>query len=92
MRGPTGMYSWSTRFSFVNGLRVNENNHAFAIALRVPLANLTVEIEFHRCPDLIRHDAHDLLRDHSLFGCHYDHHFADFRYRHPGRAWGDSGL
>src|SRR5262249_17791611 len=65
--------------SLVDGLHVKNKNHASAVAPRVPLANLAVEIELHRRPDLVWHDTHDLLAGYSLFGSQDDHHFSGFR-------------
>src|SRR5205823_14120418 len=45
----------------VHGLRVHQEDDAFAIAARIPLTDLPVEIELHGCPNLCRHEGDDLL-------------------------------
>src|SRR5262249_27498701 len=71
----------------VLGLRVDQEDDAFAIAARIPLADLPIEIELHICPDLLRYDGHDLLRGYARLGSQNDEHFGGFRYRHAGHAW-----
>ena len=63
---------------FLNGFHVKRNNHSPAVALKVPLADLAVEIKSHRCPDLVRHDVHDLLTGRSLFRSLDDQHLSSF--------------
>src|SRR6185437_7429598 len=48
------------------GLRVDQEHNAFAIATRIPLPDLPVEVELYCCLNLLRHDGHDLLRSYAL--------------------------
>src|SRR5262249_53791396 len=52
----------------VHGLRVDQEDDAFAIATRIPLADFPIEVELHSCPNLFRYDGHDLLRSYALLG------------------------
>src|SRR4030088_2760445 len=36
----------------VHGLRVDQEDHASAIAARIPLADFPIEVELHSCPNL----------------------------------------
>jgi hypothetical protein len=65
----------------VHGRRVHQEDDAFAIAARIPLADLPVELELHSCPNLCRYDSHDLLSGYALLGSLNDNHFGGFRYR-----------
>ena len=59
--------------------RVDQEDGAFAIAARIPLADFPVEVELHGCPNLRRNDGHDLLAGDALLGGQNDHHFGGFR-------------
>src|SRR5271165_5985948 len=76
----------------VRGLRLDQEDDAFAIAARIPLADYSVKVELHSCPNLCGDDRHDLLSGYTLLGSLNDHHFGDFRYSYAGHAWGDPGL
>src|SRR5215510_9188237 len=77
---------------FVLGLRLDQEDNTFAIAARIPLADFPVEVEVHSCPNLCRHDGHDLLRGYALFGSLNDYHSGCLRYSNAGHTWGDHGL
>src|SRR6266700_1323508 len=66
----------------VRGLRVNQEDDAFAIATGIPLADFPVEVEIYGCPNLGRDNGHDLLKGHALPGSLNDQYFGGVRYSH----------
>src|SRR5882724_10146259 len=72
----------------VLGLRLDQEDDAFAIAARIPLADLPVEVELHRGPNLCRYHVHDLSNGYTLFGSQNDQYRSGFRYSHAGHARG----
>src|SRR6266436_6307206 len=52
----------------VLGLRVDQEDDAFAIAARIPLADFPVEVELHSRPNPCRYDGQDLLSGYALLG------------------------
>src|SRR5215469_11572337 len=73
-------------------LRVNQKDDALAIAARIPLADLPVEVELHCCLNLFWYDGHDLLRGYALPGSLNDQHCGGFGHRYAGHARGAPGL
>src|SRR5262245_56708384 len=71
----------------VLGLRVDQEDDAFAVAARIPLAAFPVEVELHSCPNLCRYDGHDLLRVYALLGSLNDQHFGGLGIAMPGTPW-----
>jgi hypothetical protein len=59
----------------VLGLRVDQEDDAFAIAARIPLADFPLEVELHSGPDLCWHHGYDLLKGHALPGSLNDEYF-----------------
>ena len=70
----------------VLGLCIDQEDDAFAIAARVPLANLPIEVELHSCPNLFRYHGHDLLRGYARLGSLNDQHGGSFGYSYAGHA------
>ena len=70
----------------VLGLRVDQEDDSLAVAARIPLADFPVEVEFHGCPNLCRHNGHELLKGHALLGSLNDQHFRGFRYSYARYA------
>ena len=42
---------------FVFGLRVNQEDNAFAVATRIPLADFPVKVELRSCPNFFRYQG-----------------------------------
>ena len=77
---------------FVLGLHIDQEDDAFAIAARIPLADFSVEVELHSCPNLFRYDGHDLLRGYTMLWSLNDQHCGSFRNSYAGHAGSGAGL
>src|ERR1700756_1525124 len=75
----------------VLGLSIHQEDDAFAIAARIPLANFPVEIELYSRLNLVRNHGHDLLNGYALLGSLNDKHCGGFKYGPAGKPWPFSG-
>src|ERR1700724_1051133 len=76
----------------VLGLRIHQQDDAFAISARIPLANFPAEIEPYRRLNLVRNHSHDLLNGYTRLGSLNDKYCGGFRYGPGGQALASPGL